>query len=309
MSDFASTTKPEWREFEKLAADIQRQLAPDARVETNVKMQGRRSGIERQIDIFVHQTVGQYEIRIIIDCKDYKKPVDVKDIEAFMGMVEDVGANKGAMIAASGFTSTAKQRAKDSGIDLYQLVDTSETKWKTYVSIPCVVRDTFINSFSFRFSGTGQFRMAMMDFRYMPLFRADGALIDYLQNLVLERWETGGIPAKPGDYTNIPVTSEETFTKTDGNLYAVKVEMHVKVAERLRFGQLPLEETRGFKDEIGGGYSTKGFTTANIAFNKIDETWEEISSIEQLSIKPVIILSVKSMPQKFEGSSIAPNPN
>ena len=137
MSGFASTSSPEWREFEKLAADIQRQLAPGARVETNIKLQGKRSGIERQIDIFVQQTVGQYEIRIIIDCKDYKKPVDVKDIEAFMGMVEDVGANKGAMIAATGFTSTAKQRAKDAGIDLYQLVETRDTKWKTYVSAMC----------------------------------------------------------------------------------------------------------------------------------------------------------------------------
>jgi hypothetical protein len=309
MSDSDLKHNPEWREFENLAADIQRQLAPDARVETNVKMQGRRSGIERQIDIFVQQTVGQYEIRIIIDCKDYKKPVDVKDIEAFMGMVEDVGANKGAMIAASGFSSTAKQRAKDSGIDLYQLVDTRETKWKTYVSIPCVVRDAYIDSFSFRFSGTGQFRMAMTDFRYMPLYRADGTLINYLQNLMLERWETDGIPTKPGEYKNILLTSEETFIKTDAQLYALKVEVHVKVAERLRFGQLPIQDTRGFKDEIGGGYATKGFTTAIIAFNKIDETWEEISSIEQLSIKPVITLSVKSMPQKFVGTSFTPNPN
>src|ERR1700690_1843461 len=113
MSEAAPTSNPEWREFEKLAADIQRQLAPEARIETNVKLRGKRSGIERQIDILVKQTVGQYEIQIIIDCKDYKKPVDVKDLEAFMGMVEDVGANKGAMVAPAGFTSTAKQRAKD----------------------------------------------------------------------------------------------------------------------------------------------------------------------------------------------------
>src|ERR1035437_9816242 len=113
MGEATSNPDPKWREFEQLAAEIQRQLAPDARVETNVKLHGKRTGIDRQIDILVQQTVGQYPIRIIIDCKDYKKPVDVKELEAFMGMVEDVGANKGAMVAPSGFTSTAKQRAKD----------------------------------------------------------------------------------------------------------------------------------------------------------------------------------------------------
>ena len=69
--------------------------------------------------------MGQYTIRIVIDCKDYKTAVDVKELEAFMGLADDVGANKGAMVAACGFTSTAKRRARDAGIDLFRLVDTN----------------------------------------------------------------------------------------------------------------------------------------------------------------------------------------
>src|ERR1035437_6423010 len=196
MGEATSNPDPKWREFEQLAAEIQRQLAPDARVETNVKLHGKRTGIDRQIDILVQQTVGQYPIRIIIDCKDYKKPVDVKELEAFMGMVEDVGANKGAMVAPSGFTSTAKQRAKDAGIDLFRLVDTNNTKWRTYVSIPCVIRDASLQKSSFRFSvtGTGPFRMDLKDYQRTPVYRSDGSLIDYLQNFVLEKWETDDIP-------------------------------------------------------------------------------------------------------------------
>ena len=53
-------SKSQWREFEKLAASFQQELAPDARVSPNVRIHGKRSGVERQIDILVEQTVGQY---------------------------------------------------------------------------------------------------------------------------------------------------------------------------------------------------------------------------------------------------------
>ena len=158
MSSEEPTSKPEWREFERLAGEIQKQLAPQAKVSTNVKLVGK-TNIDRQVDILVEQLVGQYEMRVVIDCKDYKRPLDIKDVEGFIGMVGDLGANKGAMIAAQGFSSAARQRAKDAGIDLYRLVDTSNTKWRTYVSMPCVVRVISIESSSFGFSGTGHFRL------------------------------------------------------------------------------------------------------------------------------------------------------
>jgi hypothetical protein len=98
MESFVNT--PDWRQFEQLAASIQSELAPDAKVTANAKLIGK-SGTLRQIDILIEQTAGQYELRIAVDCKDYKDPVDVKDVEAFLGLLEDVGAHKGAMIAAT----------------------------------------------------------------------------------------------------------------------------------------------------------------------------------------------------------------
>ncbi len=43
-------------------------------------LEGRLSGRKRQIDVLVQEQVGQYNIQIIIDCKDYNKPVDVKGV-------------------------------------------------------------------------------------------------------------------------------------------------------------------------------------------------------------------------------------
>src|SRR6201999_461996 len=128
---------PDWEKFEDLAASIQSELAPDATVTANVKLKGK-AGAPRQVDILIEQRAGQYDLRIVVDCKDYKTPADIKDVETFLGLLSDVGAHKGAMVAANGFTTAAKERAASAGIDLFRLVDTADHKWRSYVSIPAV---------------------------------------------------------------------------------------------------------------------------------------------------------------------------
>jgi hypothetical protein len=169
--------------------------------------------------------------------------------------------------------------------------------------MPCVVQDAFIQSFSFRISGTGPFRLNPVEIRFMPVFRSDGTFIDYLQNLVIARWDAGDIPDTPGEHKDIPVTNEETFIKTSGQLYNVSITVRAVIGERLHFGQLPIEDTSGLKDELTDGYMTTSFTTAKISFADVEKTWEPISSIQQLSVKPMLTLRVKSMPPRFEGTA------
>lgn len=103
---------PEWKQLELLIAEIQKDLAPNANVIHNAKVDGVDSEVLRQIDVLVEQQVGQYPMRIVIDCKDYATPVDVKGVEEFIGLVRDVRAHLGAMVYPAGFTSTAKKLAK-----------------------------------------------------------------------------------------------------------------------------------------------------------------------------------------------------
>ena len=74
---------PDWKLLEHLVAEIQEQLAPDASVLHNVSLYGLDSETQRQIDVLVEQSIGQYTMRIVLDCKDYAKPVDVKGVEEF----------------------------------------------------------------------------------------------------------------------------------------------------------------------------------------------------------------------------------
>jgi hypothetical protein len=81
---------PEWKLLEHLVTEIQRQLAPNASVRHNVTLLGVDRETQRQIDVLVEQRIGQYSMLIVIDCKDYAKPVDVKGVEEFYGLVRDV---------------------------------------------------------------------------------------------------------------------------------------------------------------------------------------------------------------------------
>src|ERR1700722_19676394 len=138
---------PKWKRFEKLAYEIQREFAGSATVTLNDSIQGIDSKVSRQIDISVRQNVGQYPILVVIDCKDYKDPVDVKAVEEFGGLVRDVRANRGALISSNGFTETAINVARNHGIDTYRLVDTESVDWKSYVAVTAFFERTFIRSF------------------------------------------------------------------------------------------------------------------------------------------------------------------
>src|SRR5271170_8269854 len=112
-----------FKELELLATKIQKQLAPGADVLHNVHLDGRDSGVKRQIDVLVREKIGQYEIKIVIDCKDYNKPADVNDVGAFNTLLHDVGAQKGVLVCPKGFTAAAKTMAERYQIELYSPFD------------------------------------------------------------------------------------------------------------------------------------------------------------------------------------------
>ena len=292
----AAETKKKWKRFEELAAEIQKDLSPQAEVALNQHLMGKRSNQSRQIDIVVKQKIGQFDILIVIDCKDYKHPLDVREVESFIGMVEDVGANKGALISVKGFTKAAKTRAKDSGINLYSLLDAKNEEWGSFVTALVLVRDLQLKAYSVTFEAVPfkEFCIKPQKIDEMSLFHEDGTFIDYIRNLVLDRWEDETIPPIPGTHNKIPITGEDVWTRVDEKLYNLKVYVNAVVVEELRFGNLPIVDIRGFKDDVHGGILTKGFTTDFLDFEKISKEWPVILSEEALAVRPVFALGVVS---------------
>lgn len=279
---------PKWKQFEDLVAEIQRELTPEAKVQTNLKRQGRRSQSLRQIDILIEMKIGQFDVSIVIDCKDYKKPVDIKEVEAFIPMIEDLSATKGAIISGSGFTQGAIQRARDAGVDTYSLVATGDHPWAKLLSIPALVRDLSLTNYSFTLEMIGfGGGLRMQDWRYLKLYKSDGQLIDCALNLFIDRWSRRLIQTKPGFHTRQPISEMETWVRsTNGQLYRLDVFTNYTVQEELRIGRIPLKHMRGFINHQSGAVTTRGFTTEVLDMETLAEDWEVVASLESSRSNP-----------------------
>lgn len=292
----SETSTPKWKRFEKLAAKIQAGFAPDSEVTLDDKILGKKSGIERQIDISVRRNIGQFEILVVIDCKDHKNPLDVKAVEEFIGLVEDVGANKGALVSPIGFSEAAKVRASNSGIDLYRLVDAEDHDWKTYVAIlfVCDFRSLGSGRFVIRGSHAILSELKDQDPKLIPVYDSNHNRIGTPLTLLWSKWNRREIPQEPGQYPGIEVSLEPTFVKAaDGHFEEVKFEGNFEVVKKLYFGELPLTKVSGFKDEVSGNLVLPGnseIITDWIDTVEVERSWLRIPSIEALAIQPAMVL-------------------
>ena len=286
------TKEKKWQKFEKLVASIQKTLAPKAKIIHDDKVRGKISNTLRQIDISIRQNVGQYSLFVAIECKDYKDPVDINTVEEFKSKLKDISANKGAIVSASGFTKAAKNIAIDAGIDLYRLVDTDKHDGQAYVSMPilCDFRKLKNYRYLYKSSTKGPFEIDTFDPKELLIYKEDGSLIDIALNMLFNNWNKGLVPREPGIHENIKLTDFPIFVKTKGNLYPIGIFVDIKVEKNLYFGQLPIVEIKGFRDEKTGEVITNRLRTDWLDTVAIEKNWQKIGSKEDLAIQPTLEL-------------------
>lgn len=105
--------KGDWRGYEAYILGSLAAQFPGVRLEANVFMPGKKSHAMRQIDVLAHA-----DQTIAIECKYLGRKVDVKCVEAVIGMLDDVGIGRGAIVTAVGFTAAARRRAANDQCDL-----------------------------------------------------------------------------------------------------------------------------------------------------------------------------------------------
>ncbi|SMN02552.1 hypothetical protein SPONN_1297 [uncultured Candidatus Thioglobus sp.] len=101
----------DWKTYEKEIFTYFKEQYPDAEITLDIKVIGLYSKVKRQIDILIEQYIAGNRIIIAIDGKYFNKKVDVKAVESYIGMLEDIGAHKGLLISKEGFTEAAYNRA------------------------------------------------------------------------------------------------------------------------------------------------------------------------------------------------------
>lgn len=292
MTEENGNTEPDWKQLEHLVAEIQKQLSPDAVVSHNVKLPGIQSETERQVDVLVEQNIGQYTMRIVIDCKDYAKPVDVKGVEEFYGLVQDVGAHKGALVCPKGFSKAAKNRAKKLEIELYSPVDTDPHKWTAKVAAPvlCDVRTTYM-SFGISVSVPKPFTMKM-DFYNSSVFDSNKVQLGTIVELAQKNWDHGKYPTEPGTHENLPIVFDDNTLMDNGygELVEVTLKVGLRIDRKFFYGHLPIEKIRGLKDEQTGAVVTNAFTTGTLDFETVQKKWEEVEEGQDLPMKPLFVV-------------------
>jgi len=121
----ACIAEPAWKRYEKQIGDVIRQRAQGpVEITPDAKLDGRLSGVTRQVDILVEGSfAGIADAVMAVDCKCFSEKVDVKDVEAFLGMLEDIGVHLGMLVTTVDFTPGAKRRAVKVVQEVVPLVD------------------------------------------------------------------------------------------------------------------------------------------------------------------------------------------
>jgi len=130
-----------WKDYEEQVFRECRRVFYFKEVEIikNAHIVGRYSGVKRQIDVLIKQLEdGIVVSSILIECKHYRQKIDVKIVDAFVGCMIDVGAEKGVIVSERGFTKAAISRAhngkEDIEVDIMSLGDLQELQ--SQVAIP-----------------------------------------------------------------------------------------------------------------------------------------------------------------------------
>jgi hypothetical protein len=241
--------------------------------------------------VLVEQTIGQYEMRIIIDCKDYGRPVDVKGIESFIGMVRDVRAQQGAMVSAKGFSASAKKLARRHSIAIYSPVDTAPHKWQSKLALPAVC-DFRSAAIGFRIATVAPLPfMLREDFlTTLEAFASDGKLLGVPLESALNRWSDGKYLSEIGRYENVPLFETKGVFVDNGYGMRCPVDLTINyvVTAARYYGALPLKQIRGLRDEQTGAVLTNGFTLEGIDPNTIEKQWRKLTD-DQLDPEPLAI--------------------
>ena len=108
----------DWKKYEKEVFEFFKEQYQDADVDFNVKRTGLYSKVNRQIDILIEQYIAGNRMVYAVDCKYLNKKVDVKAVESYIAMLEDIGAHKGLLISKEGFSKAAYNRAHFSSTDI-----------------------------------------------------------------------------------------------------------------------------------------------------------------------------------------------
>jgi Restriction endonuclease len=282
-------TEPKWKRFEKLIHQIHAQFGKDT-VTLDEKLMGHDSKTLRQIDVAIRGVINQYQILIVVECKDEARPIDVSTMEAFAGVLRDVKANKGVMISTSGFTAAAIEVARTHGITTRTYLDTESVDWKKEVTIPVLLSYMKIEGIGTQFSSV-PFQPMVLPTNIHPAlveaFSVDGTPLGPIITLLGRRWNHDMTLHKPGDHSFV-LADDVLLESAQGRHHHARITITLQVREHHYLGPLSIKMV-GFRDEQDGSITAQELKTDFIDPDRIMSGelpgWREIQAEEGSKIE------------------------
>lgn len=118
-SDREGWSNPEWLSYQQLVAGLH---ALDEEVEVEHEYEyNLNSGGVKKVDVVVWDHSDRYEETTLIECKFRDDPIEQEVVDSLIGVLNNSDANRGVIVAKSGFQSGAIERAEGTGIELWKL--------------------------------------------------------------------------------------------------------------------------------------------------------------------------------------------
>lgn len=120
--------------FEQIVSVIEEGLKLDGNtiVQHDIKLVDQ-IGVTRQIDVYITSEVNGHTIKIVVECKDHNRKVELSDIDSFDSKTKRLAIDKRIYVSKMGYQSGAITTAQKLGIELCTLSDLSLDTVKSWL--------------------------------------------------------------------------------------------------------------------------------------------------------------------------------
>ncbi len=136
-------------EFEAVVAEVIRALDPRATVKQGEWVEGPDG--ERECDVLVDGTLNGAPRRVLVECKDYAKPVSVEKVEALASKFPDVGAHAAVLCSNAGFQRAAVSKARRIGVSLVGVMRAGDRRIRTQIVEEMYLRQVTVREKSYSY--------------------------------------------------------------------------------------------------------------------------------------------------------------
>jgi hypothetical protein len=171
------STKEKGATLEDSTADYFRRMGFD--VEPRVRLRDRFD-VSHEIDVLASKKEAFGTIRVAVECKYVKTPMDIKEIRNFHDKLSALGITKGIFVSTGGFTADAESHASALGIELWNIktlqskLTESEIPQKDVIYDALPVNLTLVSTLSPRHLRNFNVLSETIEFVFRPYY-----LIDY----------------------------------------------------------------------------------------------------------------------------------